>query len=413
MKGSAVSRRPKIHIIRQMRILICLCLVAPMFTLAAAPTTQSVPEMLGHFPLDKAKLTEPFWRSRTVWGESVLFISTGDGSAAEGTLLLRPAKVRSVRNPRTDDVYEEGRDYRIDAARRRLVLTDGSRIPKLAEADLYRKPREPSAAGAKVGDPGTWLLWKENGFADKQVDVDYDTDETWDGFAPKSAADSLPRTMAKLRACGPLRIAVSGDSISAGGNASALNHAAPFQPAFPALFAAGLEKIYHSPVTMLNVAVGGYRSDQAMIALDQVTDAAPDLVIVAYGMNDVGLRNPALYTQNIQRFIDGVRAKCPEAEFILIATSLGNPQWSAIPSDQFPKYRDALAALCGEDRHIALADMTALWSQILARKRYHDLTGNGLNHPNDFGHRMYAEVLLYLLREESPSPHGSADRSAP
>ncbi|MBX7074950.1 MAG: hypothetical protein K1X71_17550 [Pirellulales bacterium] len=26
-----------------------------------------------------------------------------------------------------------------------------------------------------------------------------------------------------------------------------------------------------------------------------------------------------------------------------------------------------------------------------------DLTGNGLNHPNDFGHRLYAQTILALL----------------
>lgn len=34
---------------------------------------------------------------------------------------------------------------------------------------------------------------------------------------------------------------------------------------------------------------------------------------------------------------------------------------------------------------------------LLRRKRYLDLSGNGLNHPNDFGHRLYAQVLLHLL----------------
>jgi hypothetical protein len=26
-----------------------------------------------------------------------------------------------------------------------------------------------------------------------------------------------------------------------------------------------------------------------------------------------------------------------------------------------------------------------------------DLTGNGLNHPNDFGHRLYAQGVLELI----------------
>jgi acyl-CoA thioesterase-1 len=383
-----------------MRFCFLLCLLFPVLTFAAPATTQSVSDMIKTFPLESAKLDKPFWRSKTVWGESLLFIAADEDTPAEGTLLLRPSKVRAIRNSRTGEIYEEGRDYHIDAARRRLVLTETSRIPKLNESDLFKKANAPNSLGPKVGDPQTWLLWSEYGFADKQVDVDYDTDESWDGYTPKPSA-ALSRTVAKLKAAQPLRIVISGDSISAGGNASASHHDAPYQPAYPALLAAGLQEKYRSPISMLNVAVGGLRSEAAMNDLARVIAAAPDLIIVAYGMNDVGLQNPAAYAHNIQQFIDAVRVKCPQTEFILVATSLGNPLWSAIPADQFPKYRDALAALCSDERHIALADMTTLWSQMLARKRYHDLTGNGLNHPNDFGHRLYAEVLLDLVRERS------------
>jgi hypothetical protein len=30
-------------------------------------------------------------------------------------------------------------------------------------------------------------------------------------------------------------------------------------------------------------------------------------------------------------------------------------------------------------------------------QEYYDVTGNGLNHPNDFGHRLYAQVVLAQL----------------
>jgi hypothetical protein len=34
---------------------------------------------------------------------------------------------------------------------------------------------------------------------------------------------------------------------------------------------------------------------------------------------------------------------------------------------------------------------------LLKRKSFYDLTGNGVNHPNDFGHCVYAQTLLALL----------------
>ena len=39
---------------------------------------------------------------------------------------------------------------------------------------------------------------------------------------------------------------------------------------------------------------------------------------------------------------------------------------------------------------------------MLKHKQYWDLTGNGVNHPNDFGHRIYAQVLTSLPRPIAP-----------
>ena len=69
----AVPQYFRTCIICQMRLFICLFLLAPIWTFAASPTTQTVPEMLGHFQLDKAKLTEPLER---IFGTSLLGITT-------------------------------------------------------------------------------------------------------------------------------------------------------------------------------------------------------------------------------------------------------------------------------------------------------------------------------------------------
>ena len=44
-----------------------------------------------------------------------------------------------------------------------------------------------------------------------------------------------------------------------------------------------------------------------------------------------------------------------------------------------------------------MADVTSVWLELAKRKPYWDYTGNGLNHPNDFGHRLYAQVILALF----------------
>ena len=120
-----------------------------------------------------------------------------------------------------------------------------------------------------------------------------------------------------------------------------------------------------------------------------------DLVILAFGMNDSAGRPAEEYQANIRSMMDAVRSARPDTDFILLATMLGNRDWVALHQELFPQYRDKLAALCGPG--CALADMTSVWEELLRRKNDWDLTGNGVNHPNDFGHRIYAQVLSALL----------------
>jgi hypothetical protein len=82
-------------------------------------------------------------------------------------------------------------------------------------------------------------------------------------------------------------------------------------------------------------------------------------------------------------------------EVILVAPMLGHGEWTATPRDMFPKYRDELKRLTGDG--VALADVTGAWEAMLRAKHDLDLTGNGLNHPNDFGHRLYAQAILAVL----------------
>jgi len=87
--------------------------------------------------------------------------------------------------------------------------------------------------------------------------------------------------------------------------------------------------------------------------------------------------------------------KLPDVEIIWIASMLGNKEWIHTPREMFSKYRDELAKLTGPKA--ALADLTSVWQELLENKHDLDLTGNGLNHPNDFGHRLYAQAILELL----------------
>ena len=134
-----------------------------------------------------------------------------------------------------------------------------------------------------------------------------------------------------------------------------------------------------------NHAVGGWTAAQGLKhAIDaKLGEQKPDLVIIAFGMNDVFARDAARYQKNIGGIMEAIRIESPETEFILVASMLGNEEWG-MPMEQFALHRDALKELCGPG--IVLADLTAMWEELLKHKSFYDLTGNGVNHPNDFGH---------------------------
>ncbi|WP_373652716.1 sulfatase-like hydrolase/transferase [Schlesneria sp. DSM 10557] len=359
--------------------------------------------------LSDLQLLKPFWKSPTVYRESVICVRDEDDKPATGKLLFPARKILSVARADGTQQFQEGTDFKMGPDRRHLVRNDESAIPVLKSTDLFMpkgarpawtggaQPAVPCALPHKAGDPETHVLF-DNGhwFHDQQIEVTYLAEsQEWPATVPRFDATKLPRTLARLKGKQKLTIAVSGDSISYGLNASGLVMAPPYMPMYPDLVAAQLRASYGTDVALFNRAVGGWGVPNGIADLDKLLEHQPDLVIIAYGMNDVGRRNPGAYKEGIQQMIAGVQAARPEAEIILVATMVGNDQWTHTPREMFPKYREALESLCQEG--IALADLTSLWTEMLKRKRDCDLTGNGVNHPSDFGHRVYASAILSLL----------------
>jgi acyl-CoA thioesterase I len=316
-------------------------------------------------------------------GDSLFFVDRGDGLAT-ATLLFRNVDHVVLSSATLEIVYEVDRDYTVDHTAGVVTRTSGSRLPFATVDELY-----------PAVDPFV-LIGDGDEFHRRQVAADYSHPENaWRGDAPASAALQLPRTCERLRASQPLTICVSGDSISEGYNASGFTGAPPHQPPYADLVAAGLEQTCGSGVTLRNLATAGWTSDDGLADVDSVVAAQPDLVIVAYGMNDAGYAEAPDFAANIAGIRAAVRAASPETEFVLVSPMLPNPRWAYPVTARFAAYRDALAGLCGAGT--ALADVTTVWMQMLTRKSVHDLTGNGINHPNDFGHRVYAQVILGLM----------------
>lgn len=358
----------------------------------AADASDAVNEML-----NELHLLEPVWRSKTARRESVLFVAEDADHAATGKLLFPAKKILAIHSADGQKKFEPGKDVELLADGRELVLLEGSQIPRLQATELFPAAGAPRGIQHKTGDPQHHVLFDgAHWFHDQQVEVTYEHEAVkWPGATPSFAGEQLPHVVAKLRAKKPLSLAVSGDSIAAGGNASGATKVPPGMPAFPELVAAQLEQTFGVDVTLLNRAVGGWTAPQGASDLDALLAAKPDLVIIAYGMNDVSYRNPEAFGKTIAGMLERIRGANAETDVILVAPMTGHAEWVHTPPEMFPLYRDALESLTGPG--VALADVTSMWQEMFRHKREVDLTGNGVNHPNDFGHRLYAEVILALL----------------
>lgn len=346
-----------------------------------------------------AAVLEPFWRGTEIC-EPLFFVEPEGSGRPTCKLLFKPTEVLSVRSATHDVTFEPGKDYDVNLADGTISVPAGSRIPVTTHEQMYPlMSSDLPKMGRKSGDKKRGIMFAEGPFYHKlQVEVAYRHEPgQWQGPTSKYAGDSLPKTIAKLRDKQPLKIVVFGDSISQGSNASLYTKAPPGCPPYAGLTARSLEKHFGSKVTLTNKAVDGTTSKEGLqLAKDgQVANSEPDLVIIAFGMNDVYFQREAeKYQANIRGMIERIHADAPDAEVILVASMLPNAE-RGIPLTLFPKYREALAELCGPG--VALADVTSIWGELLKHKSFYDLTGNGINHPNDFGHRVYAETILGLL----------------
>jgi acyl-CoA thioesterase-1 len=375
------------------RVSFCLLFI-PSAMLARWSVAEDAPDILWTY---SEELLQPFWDSDVMHGESVLFIKEAAGSEPHASLLFPIEQVLSVKNSGGDITYEEGRDYKWAKNSRELVLPTGSRIVSSMPADLLRPANSQQYHLPHRDGTGDIYFGGRLEYQALQVCITYAHQrEPWPvGIVPTLDEVGLGKTIAKLRDKKPLRIVVIGDSISVGCNASGWAGGPPFQPAYPELVRQNLQKRYGGEVSLTNLSVSGMSTDWALTMIDKIVEPHPDLVIVAFGMNDASGRPAAEYQAKTKSVMDQVRAKLPEAEFILVATMIGNRDWISLKQELFPQYCDALKKLRAPG--VAVADVTSIWAEFLKHKQHYDLTGNGVNHPNDFGHRVYAQVISGLL----------------
>lgn len=213
----------------------------------------------------------------------------------------------------------------------------------------------------------------------------------------------VPRTLAKLRAGQAVTIVCCGDSVTAGGNASRP------ELRYVDVFAAGLrERFPKAPIDVQNLSAGGSHSRQWLhpdrfpyrdkppaetgVDFRRVIDAKPDLVTIEF-VNDCGL-SPAQVDEVYGDLLGRVRGV--GAELILITPHFTMLKMMNFANEQGIEARPYVLALraFAAKNGLALADASARWEHLWKEGLpYTTLLHNTINHPDDRGHRLFAEEL--------------------
>ena len=342
---------------------------------------------------DMDRALEPIWRGESVYLESVMLV----GGRNRVDLAYPARRVLEVRSSDLNTLYEEGTDYALEDGS--LVIPEGSRLPRFAHDEYYLSAPVPN--GSFECALGGHILFGEGGlFHARQFLVSYEHDPSPLFPQPQAQLNLLDKTRALLEGGNTLRVLFYGDSITTGCNCSDFMNLEPFLPSWMEMTMDGLARRYpRAHLFAHNTAVGGTATEWGLEnARERAARLKPDLCFLAFGMNDGTAKiAPQRYISQTQGIMAQVRAANPECEFVLVATMLPNREvkgFDGLQRDYLPDLLNLKGPGC------ALADMTSLHGALLGRKRYEDMTGNNVNHPNDFLSRVYAQLMLRTLEAE-------------
>ena len=346
------------------------------------------------YPLDKYDLGAymiPYWSGDTVYQESVMLLEDAEGNLPQIPLLYEAKEILSVRSSSLQIEYQAGKDYQLVDGK--LVIPEGSAIPTVSH-DFYYPAEESDTAMELNENYGEGFIYFKEGTAmhDRQIAVTYTHEGTFDGAVPACKAEQLPKTAEKLKNGGELKVAFYGDSISAGRNSTGREGGKPGAPIWPLMFASYVKENYPDTAVLYeNPSVPGKKSAWGAENAEEFVGYGPDLCIIGFGMNDGSSKvDPEAFKANIQTIMDAARKGNPNCEFVLLSTMLPNPEADNFLGKQ-EEYLPVLESM--ETEGVVVADMTTYHKSLLAHKRYYDMTGNNVNHPNDFLARAYAQLL--------------------
>lgn len=373
-------------------------------------------------------LLQPFWNTREVYNETFMFI----GKEGEVKLLYAPTEIISIKDYRFNEIYFKDKDFTIEG--NIIKRTPNSNMPYLEAAEYWVdeetknantvdnitfQPVPSNAKGPKeFGLEGQrYLKIRENILPEYyQCVISYKHNDPFpeEGFFPQSSG--IESFINKLKNDKKASIVFYGDSITEGWTAS--GHLwewsiAPYMSSWVRMVEDYLENKYDAEIDVVNEAIGGWTTAMGLANYDikmngsvahrhshESTDRTheelnPDLLVLGFGMNDWTL-DPEVYRSMIAQIVAKYYAKNPNGNVILISSMPANVDTEIEGNQKY--FENELKIVAHNYEGTLVAPVYSTYQQLFAMgKNSRDILSNNVNHPNDFGVRAYAQVVLKTL----------------
>lgn len=343
---------------------------------------------------------KPVWYSREIYDESVVFI----GEDASARLLFEPQGSVIVRNYFLDKTYTEGVDYVVEG--KTIKRLSGGEMPFWKVDEYFRlQPNNSTVIGVNPAETeyeftdSRYLYYGEGTeMTSRQVAVSYRTNELYDGFMPKGCYDKTENVLKNIKEKKSGTILFYGDSITVGCNASGTIYGGnvnPYLPSWAQLVANKISSFCNADINVINEAVGGWSAKDGFVSFDKTAgkySANADIFVIAFGMND-GKTAPDVYKGLIEEMANKYLQKNPDGLVVLVSPM--NPNTQSLWVGNQTLFETSLKQIAEERENIIVAEVGGVFRFFEERgKRTRDYLANNINHPNDFGVRVYAQVVL-------------------
>ena len=368
----------------------------------------------------------PIWTGNTVYDEVIMLVGKNDAAP-----LLYPAtEIISITNFTGTKTFVQGVDYVYENGM--IKMPAGSSLTYCPETTYWKKHSYDVYTYNADGVLAMTMAGPGNTLPQYQLKVTYKHNATSNISVPDKS-ETFKDVIAKLEKGEDVTIIFFGDSITEGWDNTLKSNLDPFLPPWSALVVQYLADKYdyainyvdqdRSVVTgawnyptkyrvsfgdrgtiyYINTAVGGYTAQTALDKFNthvsqQIDRYGCDLIFYAFGMNTGG-QTAAGFASQAKTFSERLFAKAPDAKLVIVSSMLPNTEGKndSPVKDQEEALIPVVKALQDAGRAVELAPLQSVHKVLDSVKRFRETSGNNMNHPGDYLHRIYAQVALETI----------------